>query len=144
MCRILLADSYQPFREGLRRIIDEQPDLEIAGETGECPGLFDLMRNSTERPLLVLLDVGLPPVPWTQTIRKIGTDHPGAKVLVLSMHEDVEYLKAALANGAKGYLIKESADKELLPAIKTIRDGSIYIPPVLAGMLPGYPIGGSP
>lgn len=130
---IVLADNHLPFREGLRRIVDEQPDLAIVGEAGEGRDLLNLMGSIKEGPLMVILDLSLPNLPWTQVIRSIKTSREGTNVLILSMHEDVEYLNQALAAGAEGYLIKEHVAGELLRAIETIREGSVYIPQALKG-----------
>src|SRR5208282_3156231 len=123
--RVIVADHHRSFREALRRILDEQPDLEIMGEAGEGPSLLHLVRNSPPGPLLVILDVSLPNVPWMEAIRKIKADRGQADVLILSMHEDLEYLKQALMNGAEGYLVKERVDADLLRAIDTIRQGKV-------------------
>jgi two-component system response regulator NreC len=117
--RIILADNHAPLRQELRRMLDERSDLEIAGEVGESLDLLNLLRSIPAGPLIVIC--------------KIKTVHPETKVLILSMHEDVEYLSQALSTGAEGYLIIESVDKELLRAIETIREGKVYVPPVLAG-----------
>jgi DNA-binding NarL/FixJ family response regulator len=137
--RILLADGHPHFRDVLRRIIDEQPDLEIAGEAEECGTLINILRHCPAGPLMVLLDIRLPQAPWAQAICNIRAEHPETKVLILSMDADVEYLEDALSHGAEGYLIKESVDEELLRAIETIKSGGIYIPPVLAGVVSDRP-----
>jgi CheY-like chemotaxis protein len=136
--RIVLADNHAPLREGLKRILDEQSDLEIAGEAGEGAELFDLLTSGLVTPHMVILGSSLPNLQGTEAIRKVRAIHPGTKVLMLSMHEDVEYLSQALSAGAEGYLIKESVDKELLQAIKTIRQGRIYVPEALAGSMPAW------
>ena len=118
--RVIVADPHRSFREALRRILDERPDLEVMGEAGEGLLLLDLVRNSSAGPLLVILDVSLPNVPWMEAIRKIKADHRETDVLILSMYEDMEYLKQALVNGAEGYLVKERVGAELLKAIDTI------------------------
>ena len=77
---------------------------------------------------MVILDFSLPNLQGNEAIHKVKATHPEVKVLVLSMHEDMEYLRQAIANGAEGYLIKENVDKELLHAIEKIRRGGIYTP----------------
>jgi two-component system, NarL family, response regulator NreC len=130
--RVIVADRHRSFREALRRILEDQPDLEIMGEAGEGMSLLQLVRNSPAGPLLVILDVSLPNVPWVEAIRKVKADHGETDVLILSMHEDVEYLKQALMYGAEGYLVKERIEEELLQAIDTIRQGSVFIPESLS------------
>ncbi len=130
--RVILADSHVPLRQGLRRILGEQSDLEVAGETGEGSDLMNLLGSRAAGPLMVILDLSLPNLPKTEPIRTVKATHPETKVLILSMHEDVEYLTRALSAGAEGYLIGENADRELLRAIATIREGRRYIPPIFA------------
>ena len=126
--RVILADSHAPLRQGLRRILAEQSDLEITGETGEGFDLLRLLSSSAAGPLTVILDPSLPNLPRAEPIRTIKAAHPEAKVLILSMHEDAEYLTQALSAGAEGYLIIQNIDKELLRAIETMREGGVYVP----------------
>ena len=133
--RVILADKHAALRQGLRRILAEQSDLEITGEAGEGLDLLSLLSSSAAGPLTVILDPSLPNLPKTEPIRTIKATHPEAKVLILSMHEDVEYLTQALSAGAEGYLTIENIDKELLRAIETIREGKVYVP------LSGLPLG---
>jgi len=136
--RIILADNNARLRQGLRRILDEQSDLEVAGEAGEGIELLNLLGSNSAAPHMVILDSSLPNFQGTEAILKVRAVHPDTKVLILSMQEDVEYLSQALSAGAEGYLIKESVDKELLQAIKTIRQGKIYVPEALAGFMPAW------
>lgn len=135
---IILADNHPPLREGLRRIIGEQPDLEITGEAGEVLEFLNLLASRITGPHLVILDLSLPNLEIGKAVGKIKALHPETKVLILSMHEDVEYLRQALSSGAEGYLIKERVDKELLRAIETIRRGKLYVPPALEAMVPPW------
>jgi DNA-binding NarL/FixJ family response regulator len=141
--RIVLANSHAPLRQGMKRILDEQSDLQILGEAGEGQELLDLLRTSSPVPHLVILDLSLPNLHGPEAILTVKNVSPGTKVLALTMHEDVEYLGQALANGAEGCLIKECVDKELLRAINTIKRGKVYAPPVLADLIPGWPHGNS-
>jgi two-component system, NarL family, response regulator NreC len=133
--RVILADKHVALRQGLRRILAGQSDLEIAGETGEGLDLLSLLSSSEAGPLTVILDPSLPNLPEAEPIRTIKASHPETKVLILSTHEDVEYLTHALLAGAEGYLAIENIDKELLRAIETIREGKVYVP------LPRLPLG---
>ena len=78
---------------------------------------------------MVILDPSMPNFQGIDTIRKVKMIHPDIKVLILSMHKDKEYLSQAISYGAEGYLIKETVDKELLPAIEMIMRGRLYVPP---------------
>ena len=126
--RIILADHHVPIRQGLKRILDEKSDIEIVGETGEGIELLNLLSLNKLTPHMVILDLSLPNFQGTEAIHKVKATHPEVKVLILSMHEDMEYLRQAIADGAEGYLMKEKTDTELLPAIEKIRRGGIYTP----------------
>ena len=127
--RVILADKHAALRQGLRRVLAEQPDLEITAETAEGLELLRLLSSSAAGPLTVILDPSLPNLPKTEPIRTIKATHPETKVLILSTHEDEEYLTRALSSGAEGYLMVETIDKELLRAIETIREGKVYVSP---------------
>ena len=130
---IILADNHGPLRQGLRRILDEQPDLEITAEAGDGLDLFNRLRSSGTAPLIVILDSLLPNLPGNEAAWKIKAIRRETKVLILSTHEDEEYLSQALSSGAEGYLMLESIDTELLRAIETIREGKVYDPRVAPG-----------
>jgi DNA-binding NarL/FixJ family response regulator len=88
---------------------------------------------------LVVLDLMLSNFPGPESVRSIKAIRPEAKVLILSMHEDIEYLRRALSTGAEGYLIIQSVGKELLQAVEMIRAGNVYVSPGLAGLAPTGP-----
>jgi len=127
--RIVLANHHMPLRECLKRILGERSDLEVIGEAENGSELLNLLSLCESAPQMVILDPSMPNFLGIQTIRKVRAIHPGIKVLILSMHKDKEYLSQAILEGAEGYLIKETLDKELLPAIETIMRGRIYVPP---------------
>jgi two-component system, NarL family, response regulator NreC len=126
--RVILADSHAPLRQGLRRILAEQADLEIFGEAGKGLDLLSLLSSSAAGPLMVILGPSMPDLPKREPVRTIKATHPETKVLVLSVHEDAEYLTQALSIGAEGYVMVDNIDKELLRAIATIREGKVYVP----------------
>jgi len=127
--RIVLANNHAPLREGLKRILKEKSNLEVVGEAEDGSALFQLLRLSKLVPHLVILDPSMPGFQGADAIHKVKAFHPDIKVLILSMHKDKEYLSQAISHGAEGYLIKETADKELLPAIEMIMQGRFYVPP---------------
>ncbi len=127
--RIILANHHGPLRECLKRILGERPDLEVIGEVEDDSKLLNFLSLCKFTPQMVVLDPLIPYFQGIDTIRKIKTFHPEIKVLILSMHKDKEYLSRAIVSGAEGYLIKETVDKELLPAIETIMRGKLYVPP---------------
>ncbi len=125
--RIVLADDHVLVRQGLRRILEGMPGLEVVGEANDGLDLLDLLKRVT--PDLVLLDIFMPNLRGIEAIHEIRKIHPEAKVLILTMHKDKEYLYLALSAGAKGYLLKEDADRELFSAIEKVRQGKTFISP---------------
>lgn len=128
--RIILADDHVLLREGLKRIVSEAGDLEIIGEAGDGLELLGLLNHLS--PDMIILDISMPNLRGIEAIHEVTTSHPEVKILVLTMHKAKEYLYQAISSGAKGYLLKDDANKELFSAIKTIRDGKIYVSPLLA------------
>jgi len=129
----VLADDHILVRQGLKRILGGMADLEVIGEAGDGLQLLKLLEKIA--PHMILLDISMPNLRGIEAIRAIKTLHPEAKILILTMHKDKEYLYQAISAGANGYLLKEDADTELTTAIDTIRRGKIYISPLLSGDL---------
>ncbi len=128
--RIVLADDHTMFRQGIKRIIGEVADLEVVGEASDGLQLLNLLKKLT--PHMVILDISMPNLRGIEATREIKMIYPDMKVLILTMHKSKEYLYHAISAGAEGYLLKEDADTELLFAIKKIRQGGIYISPLLS------------
>ena len=128
--RVILADDHVLVRHGLRLILEENPDLEITGEVGDGLELLSLLNRIS--PNLIILDVSMPNLRGIEAIPEIRRVQPGAKVLILTMHKEEEYLYQAISAGADGYLLKDDAEKELFSAIENIRNGRIFISPGLA------------
>jgi DNA-binding NarL/FixJ family response regulator len=124
---IVLADDHVLVRQGLKRIIEEMPGLEVVGEANDGLELLNLLNHVT--PQMVILDIFMPNLRGIEAIHEIKKIHPELKVLILTMHKDKEYLYLSLSAGAKGYLLKEDADKELFHAIDKVRQGKTYISP---------------
>ncbi|RJQ52574.1 MAG: DNA-binding response regulator, partial [Nitrospiraceae bacterium] len=122
---IVLADDHAMLRQGLKRILEERHDLKVTGETGDGLELLDLVNEL--KPHLVVLDISMPNIRGIEAIHEIRRIHPGIKILMLTMHNDEEYLYQALSAGADGYLLKEDADRELFSAVDKVRRGEIFI-----------------
>ncbi len=127
---IILADDHVLMRHGLRRILEERDNLEIAGEVGDGLELLSLLNKVN--PDLIILDLSMPNLRGIEAIPEIRRIRPNAKVLMLTMHKEEEYLYQAISAGADGYLLKDDAEKELFLAIEHIQSGKIYISPGLA------------
>jgi DNA-binding NarL/FixJ family response regulator len=125
-----MADDHVMFRKGLRRILEKDPEIQIAEETGDGLELLSLLQRVTAH--LVLLDISMPGLRGIEAIHEIRKGFPDVRILVLTMHKEREFLHQALAAGAQGYLLKEDTDTDLFSAIESIRQGKIYISPNLS------------
>ncbi len=131
---IVLADDHAMFRQGIRRILEDLPGVKILGEAKDGLELLNLLK--TTKPHLVILDISMPHLRGVEAAREIKTLHPGTKILMLTMHKESEYLYFAIKAGVDGFLVKEDADSELLLALEAIRQGKMYISPLLSEQLP--------
>ena len=128
--RVILADDHVLVRHGIRRILEENLNLEIKGEVGDGLELLSLLNKLNAD--LVILDVSMPNLRGIEAISEIRHIQPNIKVLIFTMHNEEEYLYQAVSAGADGYLLKEDAEKELFSAIEMIHSGRVYISPNLA------------
>jgi DNA-binding NarL/FixJ family response regulator len=128
--RIVLADDHVVVRQGIRRVIEGTAGLEVVGEACDGLELLELLKQLS--PDLVVLDISMPRLRGIEAIHEINANHPRPKVLVLTMHREMELLVAAVSAGASGYLLKEDADTELFCAIDKIRRGGTYVSPKLS------------
>ena len=133
MYKIILAEDHVLVREGIKKIIEAIPGLEVVGEVGDGLELLELLQGRAVD--MVILDISMPSLPGIEATREIKKACPAVKVLILTMHKKTEYLNNAVAAGVDGYLLKEDAPKELLNAIEQIRQGMIYVSPLLASAL---------
>jgi DNA-binding NarL/FixJ family response regulator len=126
---IVLADDHVMVRRGLRKILEEDPHLEVVGEAGNGAELIEILRN--EEAHLAIVDITMPNISGIELTGRIKVMHPRLKVLILTMHKGKELLEHAIAAGADGYLLKEDAPTELLDAISTIEQGQVYLSPLI-------------
>ena len=131
--RIVLADDHTLLRQGLKKIIGGKSDLTVVGDVGDGIALLSLLKKA--RSDMVILDISMPNLRGIEATCEIKKIHPRVKVLILTMHNDVEFLHQAIAAGADGYLLKEAMDTELFSAIRKIRSGKIYICSQMLDML---------
>jgi DNA-binding NarL/FixJ family response regulator len=125
--RVLLADDHVMVRRGLRRILDEQPDLAVVAEAGDGVEAIQAARDADFD--LAVLDVAMPRMTGLQAITELIALRPGAKVLMLSMHDDERYLFEALRAGASGYVLKTAADRDLVEACRATLRGEPFLYP---------------
>jgi DNA-binding NarL/FixJ family response regulator len=125
--RILLVDDHALMRAGLRVLLGQEPDLEIVGEAGTGEEAID--RAEQLRPDLVLMDISMPGMGGLEATRRITAKLPGMRVLIVTVHAEEEYLLPVLEAGGSGYVMKQSADTELLGAIRTVARGDVFLYP---------------
>jgi len=129
--RILLADDHAVVRQGFKLILNQQPDMEVVGEAGDGP---ETVRLALElKPTLVIMDIAMPRMTGVEGTRRIMENDPSSKVLILSMHKDTVYVRETLRAGAKGYLLKESIDQDLLRAVRAVAQGDGFLSPEVSG-----------
>ncbi|QEL17615.1 response regulator [Limnoglobus roseus] len=128
--RILLADDHAVVREGLKALLNGEPDLEVVGEARDGAAAVELAVALD--PDLVVLDVSMPGLNGVAAAEQIHRANPTRKIVALSVHEDRGYLRMMLAAGAAGYVLKRSAADELLRAVRAVTAGQTYLDPALA------------
>ena len=127
--RILLADDHPLVRTGVRRILEAQPGITVAGEVSDGDAALEFLR--AEPVDVLVLDLTMPGTDGFEVLRQVKVTLPGMKVLVLTMHADAEYVARAVQDGADGYLLKDSAVQDLVAAIEAVQAGrAYYSPPV--------------
>lgn len=131
--RVGLCDDHGIVRAGLRRILQEEPDVDVVGEAATATAAIELVLQ--EAPDVLVLDVGLPDQSGLSAIPAILAASPETRVLVLTVHDDVAYLRRAFDLGAAGYLVKEAADVELVLAVRQVAAGQQYVFPALGAAL---------
>ena len=122
---ILLVDDHPIVLEGLKQLIDQQPDLRVCGELSD--GRAAVATVERLRPDLAIVDLSLKAVNGLDVIKALKTERPELPVLALSMHDEMLYAERALRAGASGYVMKQEATKNLLGAVRRILDGGIYL-----------------
>jgi two-component system response regulator NreC len=128
--RILLADDHAVVRKGFRLILNQEPDMEVVGEAGDGQEATRLALQL--RPDVVVIDIGMPEVNGVEATRRIMEDWPACQVLILSMHKDPVYVRESLRAGARGYLLKDSIDEDLLKAIRAVATGEGFLSPAVS------------
>lgn len=127
--RILLADDHTILRNGIRAILEDEPGMEVVGEAED--GRTAVSLASQLKPDIVIMDIAMPLLNGLEATRQIRRLCPGVKVIILSMHDNEEYIVQVLEAGAMGYILKDSAAKELIQALRTVHRGEAVLSPAI-------------
>jgi two-component system, NarL family, response regulator NreC len=131
--RILLADDHTILRDGIRALLENQPDITVVGEAED--GRVSVKLACQLKPDVVLMDIAMPLLNGLEATRQIKHDCPQVKVLILTMYDNEEYIRQAFANGAMGYLLKDATTDELLNAIHAVRRGEFILSPAITRLV---------
>jgi DNA-binding NarL/FixJ family response regulator len=131
--RVLLADDHAIVREGLKHLIETQPDMQVVGEAAN--GEEALTAASRLMPDIVVMDVGMPRLNGARATERLKNLYPNIKVLTLTVHEDALYLRQALEAGACGYVLKRTAADDLVRALRSLASGGTYVDPNVSAKL---------
>ena len=129
--QIFLADDHVVVREGLKALINAQPDMIVIGEAGDGQTAWQQAREC--HPDVVIMDITMPELNGVQATAQLKRACPTIKILALSVHDDTSYLRQLLAAGAAGYILKHAAADDLIQAIRLVAAGGVYLNPALAG-----------
>jgi DNA-binding NarL/FixJ family response regulator len=131
--RIVLADDHAILREGIRALLEDQHDMMVVGEAADGRKAVELACQL--KPDMVVMDIGMPLLNGLEATRQIKHDCPEVAVLVLTMHDNEEYVSQLLAAGAAGYVLKRAASSELVTAIRAVAQGQSYLSPAVTKVL---------
>jgi DNA-binding NarL/FixJ family response regulator len=131
--RVLLVDDHAMFREGVRSLLEGEPDLEVVGEVED--GRQAVQTALTLAPDVVLMDITMPQLDGIEATRQIRSQNDGIKVLILTMHDNEDVFFRSISAGASGYVLKRSGGVELMSAIRSTHEGHSYLSPLLAKAL---------
>jgi DNA-binding NarL/FixJ family response regulator len=131
--RILLADDHNIMRRGLRLLLERQPGFEVVAEAADGREAAD--RAEATHPDIAVLDIAMPNMSGIEAAQRIRALLPQVAIVILSMHSDEGYVLRALKAGAKGYLLKDSAESDLIEAIKAVSEGKAFFSPEISKIL---------
>ena len=133
--KVLLADDHKIVRDGLRTLLEKNPDIIVAGEAED--GREALQMAQKLLPDVVVMDIAMPDLNGIEATRQILADRSTVRIIALSMHSDKRFVSEMLKAGASAYLLKDCAFEELITAIRTVMKGKIYLSPGIAGVVIG-------
>lgn len=128
--RVLIADDHAILREGLRSLLALQDDIEVVGEAADGQAALDLTRQL--QPDIVLMDIAMPGMDGLEATRRLKQEHPATRVLILTQHDNREYVFSLLQAGAAGYVLKKAGGAEVINAIRSVHQEGAFLPPGIA------------
>ena len=128
--RILIADDHKILREGLKSLLEKQPEFAVVAEAQD--GLSAISEAKKHKPEIAILDIGMPDLNGIEVTRRIRSEMAETRVIALSMHADRRFVMGILEAGANGYLLKDSAFAELITAVTAVAKGKMYLSPSIA------------
>lgn len=131
--RIMLADDHKLMRSGLRVLLEQQADLSVVGEASD--GREAVVLAEALKPDVLVMDIGMPNLNGIEAAAQIAGAHPKTAIVMLSMHSDESYVLRALKAGARGYLLKDSAEADLLRAVHAVAEGKSFFSPAVSKVL---------
>ena len=140
--RVLIADDHALVREGIRRVLDDDPGFDVVAEAAD--GLQAIARVGETEPDVAILDISMPELSGLEAARRLRDEYPVLRILILSMHDESEYVMRAVHAGAAGYLLKDDAGPALLrQAVRAVHAGDSFFSPAVASRLTEALRGGS-
>jgi DNA-binding NarL/FixJ family response regulator len=140
--RVLVADDHTVVRQGIRHVLEEEPDFAVVAEA--ATGAEAVAAAQRHRPDVVVLDISMPGESGLAVAARVRELLPGTRVLILSMHDNTEYVLESVRSGADGYLLKDSAATELRSAVRAVHRGESWFSPAIASRLSAALRGGAP
>ena len=135
--RVLLADDHSLVRQGFRRILEDESDVEVVGEAGGGAEAIELDRKLD--PDVVVLDMSMPEINGLHAAIEILRHSPERRILILSMYDGAQYVRNALAAGVRGYILKNALETDLLRAVRTVANGGQFLSPELIAAIASPP-----
>jgi len=130
MVTVLVADDHGIVREGLRRLLESEPDLKVVGEASD--GREVLEQVEKHHPDAVVLDITMPKLGGLETLERLRSKYPTVKAILLSVHSDPPFIQSAISLGADGYVLKNGRADEIITAVREVMNGGSYFSPVVA------------
>ncbi len=130
MIGAVIADDHGVVREGIRRLLEAEDDIEVFSEASDGREVLEAVAK--HQPQVVILDITMPKLGGLETLQRLRTAHPGVKVILLSVHSDPPHIQSAVSLGADGYVLKNGRVSELVSAVRAVTKGGSYFSPLVA------------